>query len=79
MFFEECINFLIFCYLRHCGVIPVQSLRSHIHPQPSGLGLIMFIRGAKWISYFCCVPFVFGQFCKFFSKEVKKRDEDELQ
>jgi hypothetical protein len=23
MFYEEYINFNIFCYLRHCGVIPV--------------------------------------------------------
>ncbi len=31
---------LKFCsYLRHCGVIPVQSFRSHICPQPHGLGL----------------------------------------
>jgi hypothetical protein len=30
MFFEEYINFKIFCYLRHYGVITVQSLGSHI-------------------------------------------------
>jgi hypothetical protein len=39
MFFEEYINFKIFHYLRHCGVIPVQSFESHIRPQPPGLGL----------------------------------------
>jgi hypothetical protein len=39
LFFEEYIGFRIFCYLRHCGVIPVQSFRSHIRPQPLGLGL----------------------------------------
>jgi hypothetical protein len=33
-FFEEYINFEIFHYLSHCGVIPVQSFRSHICPQP---------------------------------------------
>jgi hypothetical protein len=26
-------------YIRHCGVIPVQSFGSHIHPQLPGLGL----------------------------------------
>jgi hypothetical protein len=31
----------IFCYLRRCGVIPVQSFKSHIRPQPPGLGLKM--------------------------------------
>ncbi len=39
MFFEEYINFKIFCNLSHCGVIPVQSFGSHIRPQPHGLGL----------------------------------------
>jgi hypothetical protein len=38
-FFEEYINFLAFHYLRHCGVIPVQSFGSHISPQLPGLGL----------------------------------------
>jgi hypothetical protein len=33
MFFEEQMNDKIFCYLRRCGVIPVQSL----HPLPPGL------------------------------------------
>jgi hypothetical protein len=31
-FFEEYINFKNFCYLRHCGVLPVQSYESHICP-----------------------------------------------
>jgi hypothetical protein len=35
-FFEEYNNFKIFHYLKHCGVIPVQSFRSHIHPQLPG-------------------------------------------
>jgi hypothetical protein len=39
MFFEEYISFKIFCYLRHCRVIPVQNFGSHIRPQPPGLGL----------------------------------------
>jgi hypothetical protein len=39
MFFEEYINFTNFSYLRHCGVVPVQSLGSHIRLQPSELGL----------------------------------------
>ncbi len=30
MFIKEYINFKIFCYLRHCGFIPVQSFRSQI-------------------------------------------------
>ncbi len=30
MFFEEYMNFKIFVYLRQCGVITVQSFRSHI-------------------------------------------------
>jgi hypothetical protein len=38
-FFEEYIIFKILHYLRHCGVIPVQSFGSHIHPQPPKLGL----------------------------------------
>ncbi len=38
-FFEEYINFKIFSYLSHCGVIPVRSFGSHIRPQPHGLGL----------------------------------------
>jgi hypothetical protein len=40
MFFEEYINLNKFCYLRRCEVIPVQSFRSHIRPQPSKLGLM---------------------------------------
>jgi hypothetical protein len=39
MFFGEHINFKKFYYLRRCVVIPVQSFGSHIHPQPSRLGL----------------------------------------
>jgi hypothetical protein len=31
-FFEEYINFKIFSYLRHCGVIHVQSFGSHTPP-----------------------------------------------
>ncbi len=38
-FFEEYLNFKIFCNLSHCGVIPVRSFGSHIRPQPHGLGL----------------------------------------
>ncbi len=30
---------IFFCFLRHCGVIPVQSFGSHIRIQPPGLGL----------------------------------------
>ncbi len=37
--FEEYINLKIFRNLSHCGVIPVRSFRSHIRPQPHGLGL----------------------------------------
>jgi hypothetical protein len=37
-FFEEYMNFKIFCYLRLGGVIPVQSFGSNIRPQPPGLG-----------------------------------------
>ncbi len=43
MIFEEYINFKIFCYLRHCGVIPVQSFGSPICPQASRLGLKNYI------------------------------------
>jgi hypothetical protein len=39
-FFEDLFNFKIFRYLRRCGVIPVQSFGSHLHPQPPELGLI---------------------------------------
>jgi hypothetical protein len=39
MFFEEYINFKIFRYVMRRGFIPVKSFRSHLHPQPSGLGL----------------------------------------
>jgi hypothetical protein len=39
MFFEEYITFNIFCYLRHCGVTPVQSFGSYICSQLPGLGL----------------------------------------
>ncbi len=38
-FFEEHINFKIFCYLSHCEVIPVRSFGSQIRPQLHGLGL----------------------------------------
>jgi hypothetical protein len=38
-FFEEYIYFKFFGYLRCCGNIPVQSFRSHIRPQPPGLGV----------------------------------------
>jgi hypothetical protein len=31
-FFEEYINFKIFCYLRRYGAIPVRSFRSHMPP-----------------------------------------------
>jgi hypothetical protein len=37
-FFEKYVNFQNH-YLSHCGVIPVQSFRSHIRPLPHGLGL----------------------------------------
>jgi hypothetical protein len=40
MFFKEYINFTIFCVLRHCGVIPLQSIGSHICPLPPGLGIM---------------------------------------
>ncbi len=43
MFFKENINFKNFRHLRWCGVIPVQSFGSHIRPQPTGLGLIMYL------------------------------------
>jgi hypothetical protein len=39
-FFEEYINLKNVCYLRHCGIIPVQIFRSHIRTQPPGLELI---------------------------------------
>jgi hypothetical protein len=42
-FFEEYINFKIFHYLSHCGVIPVQSFGSHIRPQLPGLGFNKFL------------------------------------
>jgi hypothetical protein len=38
-FFEEYINFLKICNLRHCGVICVQSFGSQICPQLPRLGL----------------------------------------
>jgi hypothetical protein len=38
-FLMEYLNFETFRYLKHCGVIFVPSFRSHICPQPSGLGL----------------------------------------
>ncbi len=41
-FFEDYINFKIFRNLSHCGVIPIRSFRSHIRPQPHGLGLSDF-------------------------------------
>jgi hypothetical protein len=34
-FFEEYINFNIFCYLRHCGVIPILSFGSHTYTAPA--------------------------------------------
>jgi hypothetical protein len=37
-FFEEYTNFQAH-YFSHCIVIPLQSFRSHIRPQPHGLGL----------------------------------------
>ncbi len=37
-FFEEYMNFETH-YLSHCRIIPLQSFRSHIRPQPHGLGL----------------------------------------
>ncbi len=40
-FFEAYINFKNSHYLSHCRVIPLQSFRSDIRPQPSGLGLIL--------------------------------------
>ncbi len=41
-FCERYVNFQNH-YLSHCGVVPVQSFRSHIRPQPHGLGLIPLI------------------------------------
>jgi hypothetical protein len=41
-FFEDYTNFEAH-YLSHCRVIPVQSFRSHIRPQPHGLGLNLFV------------------------------------
>ncbi len=38
-FFDESINFKIFCYLSDFGVMPVQSFGSDIHPQPPRLRL----------------------------------------
>ncbi len=43
MFFEEYINFKMFHYLSHCGVIHVQNLGSYIRPQLPGLGLSSMI------------------------------------
>ncbi len=40
MFFEE----YIVHYLSHCGVIPVQSLGSHVRPQPLGIGFKLAMR-----------------------------------
>jgi hypothetical protein len=40
-FYEEYINFKIFCNLRRYGVIPVQNFGSHIYPQSPGLGLTL--------------------------------------
>jgi hypothetical protein len=37
--FEQYINFKIFRYFGHCGVIPVQSFGRHLRPQPPGLRL----------------------------------------
>jgi hypothetical protein len=41
-FFEEYTNFQAH-YLSHCRDIPLQSFRSHIRPQPHGLGLIWLL------------------------------------
>jgi hypothetical protein len=46
--FEEYINFKIFRNLKCCGVIPVQSFGSHIHPQLPRLGLISL--QSQWTS-----------------------------
>ncbi len=43
-FFDKYVNFQNH-YLSRCGVIPVQSFRSHIRPQPHGLGLNILIEG----------------------------------
>jgi hypothetical protein len=40
MFLEEYINCKFFSYLRHCGIIHVQSFRSYLGPQLPRLGLI---------------------------------------
>ncbi len=53
-FFQEYINFKIFCVLRHCGVIPVQSFGSHICPQPHGLGLRL--DNYSFMVPFLCIP-----------------------
>ncbi len=54
-FFEEYTNFQAH-YFSHCGVIPLQSIGSHIRPQPHGLGLTNFhVHGMtieNWIKYF---------------------------
>jgi hypothetical protein len=45
--FEEYMTFKMFCSLRQCGGIPVQSFGSHIRPQPSGLGLIITLTQSR--------------------------------
>jgi hypothetical protein len=51
-FFEENTIFEAH-YLSHCRVIPLQSFRSHIRPQPHGLGLILgmfgLVYGGNWV------------------------------
>jgi hypothetical protein len=58
MFFEEYINFKNVCYLRHCGIIPVQSFRSHIRPQSPGLGLMFDAVNAKIASVTLFISFL---------------------
>jgi hypothetical protein len=50
MFFEEHTNFEGH-YLSRCRDIPLQSFRSHIRPQPHGLGLIMTSPHSSSITY----------------------------
>ncbi len=42
-FFEEYINFKIFHYFKPWWSYTIQSLGSHIRPQPPGLGLMDFL------------------------------------
>ncbi len=48
-FFKEYMNFETH-YLSHCRVIPLQSFRSHIRPQPHGLGLTLSLTALGPIS-----------------------------